>query len=71
MTQEQYEKDLTPEQRDRLLEVYARPVHGEPNPLTWEEFRDSAGAPAGFIDYVWVWWAGMMLGIEKDGYCHS
>jgi len=71
MTQLQYETDLTPAQRDALLKVYARPLNGEPNPATWEEFVASANAPAGFITYVWLQWGSIHLGIEPDGYTHS
>ena len=71
MTQTQYEEALTPAQRDALLKLYARRIEGEPNPLTWPEFLETATAPAGFMDYVWIPWGSMHLGIEKDGYCHS
>ena len=70
MTQERYEH-LTPEQRDRLLEVYGRrelrDVEGVL--IRWEDFRDSAYLA--IEGCVMVMWLGMWLGIEKDGYCHS
>ncbi len=37
----------------------------------WREFRKSVQASIPVGDYVMVYWAGMWLGIEKDGYTHS
>lgn len=71
MTNAQFE-NLTAEQKDAMWEVYSRPIHGEPNPLSWEGFIESATPPAGtFAPYVFLPWAGMWLGIEPDGYTHS
>ena len=66
MTQDQYERELTSEQRTALLEVYGRRELKE----TWTQFIRGA-----FIDPVMrcvlVSWCGMTLGIEKDGHTHS
>lgn len=61
-------KPITRAQRLALSRIWHRTIMGEPNPLTYKEFRRTA------IDcgeYLMVPWAGMMLGIEKDGYTHS
>lgn len=34
-------------------------------------FRRTAVAPAFFDNVVMVWYAGMQLGVERDGYTHS
>ena len=75
MTQEQYETDLTPEQRKGLLELFGRRpltigLTGEP--MKWERFLHSAQAPAGPVfPYVFVPWCGMWVGIERDGHTHT
>ena len=59
---------LTKAQRKAVYDIWKRPVWGEPNELTYREFR------AGVIPclgYVMVQWADMWLGIEPDGYTHS
>ena len=66
MTQLQYERDMTPAQRDALLVVYARKDIGQ----TWQEFIESA-QPDPLMGCLMVPWCGMWLGIEKDGHTHS
>ena len=56
--------------REALLRIWQRPIHGEHNPLTYRQFRKTVQPGLGGY-YVMVPWAGMWLGIEKDGYTHS
>jgi hypothetical protein len=65
MTQEAYEMDLTPAQRDALLAIYARRELKE----TWGQFIGAAWKD--FSGCIMVPWCGMVLGIEEDGYTHS
>lgn len=55
-------------QREALHEVWKRRIRGNPNPMTYKQFRKTVMPGIGFI---MVPWAGMILGIEPDGYTHS
>ena len=62
------DSELTPQQKFALGCIYRRKIYGEPNKLTYREFR--ATVQQGF-DCIMVPWAGMWLGVEVDGYTHS
>ena len=67
MTPEQF-KELTQEQRLALREVYSRGVNDEES---FNTFLSRATFELGGYGAVMVPWAGMWLGIEKDGHTHS
>lgn len=63
---------LTKDQRKALHKVWKRTVFGQPNPLTYRQFRRTVqpGFPAS-DPVAMVPWCGMWLGIEPDGHVHS
>ena len=63
-------KPLTRKQREALLKVYGRGWGGNPKPKTYLQFRRTAYNDA-IADCVIVYWCGMWLGIEPDGYTHT
>lgn len=58
----------TEQQRSGLFKVYLRPL-SNPKPA-WEDFALTASYDH-VLKCIMVPWAGMFLGIEKDGYTHS
>ncbi|GEM_PF-1540643 len=58
--------EATREQLEKLAELFGRSQSGF---MTFAEFRRSAWLAFGG-DCLMVNWAGMMVGIEKDGYAH-
>lgn len=58
---------LTKEQRKAVKRIYDRndPCTAK---MTYREFRRTLGAG---YDCVMIKWAGIWIGIEKDGYTHS
>lgn len=60
---------ITKAQRKALHKIYLRLDTKQRFKLTYRQFRKTA-APA-FGDCVMVPYAGMVLGIEADGYTHS
>ena len=62
-------KALSRQQRVALKEVFDRPVD-TPTVQTYREFRRTAFFQFS-DDCIRVWWSGMCLGIERDGYTHS
>lgn len=62
---------LTREQREALKRIYDRgPIMHGPYEISYREFRRKV-TPEICGPAVLVKWAGMWLGIEKDGYIHS
>jgi len=63
---------LTRLQMERLREIHQRPTaSGLPRtPTSFLAFRRTVQIAIGG-DCIMVPWAGMWLGIETDGYCHS
>lgn len=66
---------LTKEQRKALKRVYDRaPIfnsRADDKPISYKEFRKTIEPTFGLDGCVMVYWAGMWLGIEADGYTHS
>lgn len=58
-------------QRESLWKLYNRALNSDhPETRSYKEFRKTV--EAGFLgEYIMVPWAGMVIGIEKDGYTHS
>ncbi len=61
----------TRQQRVALYEVWCRRVWNHSNPLTYREFRKTVQPLGAGQGCILVPWAGMWLGIERDGYTHS
>jgi hypothetical protein len=51
--------------------VYAKWQQLEDKKLTFDKFLDGVAPTLGCNGAVAVYWAGMWLCIEKDGYCHT
>jgi len=64
---------MTDKQAERVKEVFERgPVYALDHRLVpFEEFCEGVHPTFGCDGAVTVYWAGMWLCIEKDGYCHS
>ena len=52
-------------QREALLRKFQQNPDGSG---TYREFRERV--KSGY-DYIYLWWCGMLIGIEEDGYTHS
>lgn len=62
---------LTKEQRKSLKRIYDRDQNSNnPECTSYRAFRRTVQY-ASYDSYIMVNWAGMWLGIEKDGYTHS
>ena len=68
MSPEQFREALTQEQKWALREVYSRGLNDEES---FHTFIGRATFELGGYGAVMVPWAGMWLGIEKDGHTHS
>jgi hypothetical protein len=67
MTHEQFDK-LPDEQKLALRHVYARGLN---DAESFNQFIGKATFEIGGFGAVMIPWAGMWLGIEKDGHTHS
>jgi hypothetical protein len=69
-----YVRTLNKAQQRALARVYSRcPIYArkdDETPLTYRQFRKTVQHSYS-CDCAMVEWAGMMLGIETDGYTHS
>ena len=64
----------TKEQRRAIKRIFDRgPISGSGYgmPLTYRQFRRRAFCTLGDDSCIMIPWAGMILGIERDGYIHS
>lgn len=61
---------MTPEQAETLLTFFERQRLESASPKPWGEFFSYA-VWDGFNDCVMFGYAGMWMGIERDGYAHS
>ena len=68
---------LTKAQQQALLKLYNRtPIFlttedsNANKPLSYRQFRKTV-SPGFLGQYIMVPWAGMIIGIERDGYTHS
>ena len=67
----------TREQREMLFEKWKQRRNSEARPLakpsaqTYHQFRRLVMAEFGGYGAISVPWCGMMLCIERDGYCHT
>lgn len=58
-------------QREALLNLYNRALNSDhPETRSYKEFRKTV-IPGFMNEYIMIPWAGMWIGIEKDGYTHS
>lgn len=62
--------NMTPEQAQTLLLYYAIQARESLTPKDWPTFFGAARWD-GYIDCVMFAYAGMWMGIERDGYTHS
>lgn len=66
---------LTKAQRKAVKRIFDRaPIfrnRADDTPISYKEFRKTVQPTFGLDNCVMVYWAGMWLGIETDGYTHS
>lgn len=62
--------NMTPEQAETLLTFYVRQRAESPKPKSWDSFFGGC-AWNSLLGCLMMPYAGMVVGIERDGYAHS